>query len=442
MKLLAAIPRSILQKSYWALLLASALLMQGCQHTALTDPMVAIQIQDRNSLTETITTPERLKNYEELDFFSSQPYKKVLRIYRAKGKTHSKITTYHPNGSLWQYLEAEELRAHGAFQEWYPNGQKKIDAWVIGGTADVAQGAQRDWMFDKTSQVWDEQGNLMAIIPYKGGVLEGVSVYFYPDGKIEKELPYHNHALEGTSIQYYPDGKILSKTSYAQGEKQGLSIGYFQNGQIAWEENYTENLILKASYYNPKGELISKIDDGTGFRALFEGDALSHLIQIQQGFAEGGVKQFNPKGELYATYHIKNGKKIGEELIYYSSSEKESNLKTALQPKLSIPWSDNAVHGTVKTWYNNGQLQSERDFCRNKKMGPSLGWYRDGSLMLVEEYEEDKLAKGQYYKKNALDATSSVIQGSGLATLYDENGIFLRKVNYIKGDPVAPEDAP
>ncbi len=417
-----------------------ALFLSGCTHSNTSDSIVAIQIQDRNGLTETISTPERLEHYNQTNFLASQPYKKIVRIYRKEGKSKSIITTYHPNGAPWQYLEAEELRAHGAYKEWHPNGQLRIEAFVIGGTADVVQGAQKDWLFHGTSKVWDEQGKLLAILPYSQGALEGVSVHYHPSGAIEKELPYRRHVLEGTSTEYYPNGSIRSKISYKQGNKEGPSFGYFQNNQMAWEEEYKDNLILKGTYYNNKGEQLSSIEEGSGFRALFEGDTLSLMVQIQQGFAEGGVKQFTSKGELQATYYIKNGKKAGTETIYYLSSERAQDNKTQLQPKLSMNWEDNAVHGSVKTWYNNGQMQSQRDFCRNKKMGPSLSWYRDGSLMLVEEYEEDKLVKGLYYKKNGLDAISSVINGSGIASLYDENGVFLRKLSYIKGDPVDPNE--
>jgi antitoxin component YwqK of YwqJK toxin-antitoxin module len=104
-----------------------------------------------------------------------------------------------------------------------------------------------------------------------------------------------------------------------------------------------------------------------------------------------------------------------------------------------MDWSEGTIHGVVKTWYDNGQLQSERNFAHNQKTGASLAWYRDGSIMLVEEYENDRLMKGLYYRKNGLDAISSVVAGSGLATLYDEYGIFLRKVSYVKGEAVDPE---
>ena len=421
---------------YFLILLIAA----GCYRAGVEDSIVAIQIQDRNGLTETISTPERLENYNKIDFLTSQPYKKILRIYRNQGKSHSKITTYHPNGAVWQYLEAEELRAKGAYKEWFANGQQKIEATVIGGTADVSQGAQKDWLFHGTSFVWDEQGRLVAKLPYNQGALDGTSLYYFPTGKLEKEWPYQNHVLEGMAIEYHPNGGIRSKTAYKQGNKEGMSYGYFQNNQIAWEEEYRDNLILEGSYYNTKGELLSKVEEGSGFRALFEGDTLSYLVQIQQGFGEGGVKQFTNKGELQAIYHIKNGKKYGTETIYYLPPELEDGNKENFLPKISINWEDNRVHGSIKTWYSNGQLQSQRDFCRNQKMGPSLSWYRDGSLMLVEEYETDKLTKGLYYKKNGLDSISSVINGSGLAMLYDENGVFLRKVTYIKGDAVDPGD--
>jgi antitoxin component YwqK of YwqJK toxin-antitoxin module len=422
-------------KKYFPISLV-VVLLAACQHANFQEPLAMIQIQDRNGLTETVSAPNRLEKYDKIDFLTPQPYKKILRVYKKDGQNQSKITTYHPNGMVWQYLETKELRAHGAYKEWFQNGQIKIEATVIGGSADVSLGAQSDWLFDGTSKVWNEQGNLIATIPYVKGSLEGTSLYFFPSGALEKEVPYHKHLLEGVVIEYHLNGKIKSKTNYSEGKKKGMSTGYFQNGQIAWEEEYREDLILQGSYYTQRGEMIAEVVDGSGFRAIFNEDSLSLLIQIHQGFAEGGVKQFNPKGDLIGLYHIKNGRKTGEEIIYFSSLESQGS---SLQPKISLQWNDNMVHGCVKTWYSNGQMQSQREFSHNKRMGPSLGWYKDGSIMLVEEYDQDRLQKGLYYRKNGIDAISSVVNGSGIATLYDENGVFLRKVNYQKGDPLDPE---
>ena len=60
--------------------------------------------------------------------------------------------------------------------------------------------------------------------------------------------------------------------------------------------------------------------------------------------------------------------------------------------------------------------------------------------MMLEEYEEDRLVKGHYYKKHHKDPISSIFNGTGVATLYDAEGIFLRKVIYSKGKAIDPED--
>lgn len=410
----------------------------GCSHysPAVEDPLVAIQIQDRNGFTETISNSERLENYYSVDFLGSQPFKKVLRVYKKNGKNHSIITTYHPNGSIAQYLEAKEMRASGIYREWFPNGQTKIHSYVIGGTADITQGAQKDWLFDGTSQVWDEEGHLLAQIPYQGGVLNGTSVYYYPSGTVQCQIPYVKNMEEGDRIEFYPKGNVKSKTHFQKGIRSKDSNGYYENNLAAWIEEYTDGLLLKGTYYNLQGDLIAEVEDGRGQQARYENNALSFLLEIRQGVPEGIVKKFNPKGDLLALYSIKSNKKHGEEISYFLPEAGEHERKA----KLSIQWDQGSIHGIVKTWYRNGQLQSQREYCRSIKLGPTCAWYKNGSLMFVEEYENGLLVKGAYYKKNHNDPISTVMNGNGTAYLYDEDGAFMKKILYAKGKPTDPED--
>lgn len=421
------------------LLVLILLCATACHYAPPQEQIVAIQIQDRNGLTETINASDRLEVYQQVDFLSSQPYKKVLRVYKKEGKSHSKITTYHPNGMPWQYLEAQEMRAYGTYREWFSNGQLKIEATVIGGTADVAMGSQQDWLFEGLSKVWDERGNVLAYIPYEKGALEGTSLYFYPTGQKQKVVPFSKNVLQGELCEYFPNETLFARTNYKDGVKNGSSIGYFSNGVLAWEEDYSDGLLRTGHYYNQSGASFSEVTNGGGFQAQFENDKLAYLIETRHGRPDGRWQKYTPQGELISVSHIKHNQKEGEEIHYYLSTERASEGKNPL-PKLSIPWHDNMIHGTVQTWYDNGQLESQREFCRNKKMGPALSWYRDGSLMVLEEYEEDRLMKGHYYKKSQKDPVSSIINGTGIATLYDADGIFLRKVSYVKGKAVDPED--
>ncbi|MBI3900998.1 MAG: hypothetical protein HY324_02470 [Chlamydiia bacterium] len=413
----------------------SILLLSSCsRHTGSFDSLIAIHIQDRNGITETISIPEKLENYEKFDFLDSQPYKKVLRVYKGEQKNHAIITSYHPNGTLAEYLEAKEMRANGYFREWFPNGQMKIEAFVIGGTADITANAKKDWLFDGTCKVWDEQGNLVATIPYKKGNIEGVSVSYLPSGQIQKEISYYNSVEEGEYIEYYRNGSIKFKQCYSKGLKNGPSTGYFSNGTSAWTEECIEGRVLHGSYFSFNGDLIAQVKDGRGFQAIYYEDSIAFLSEMHQGKPEGSIKKYNVHEELTATYFLKNGKKQGEEIEYFPPSNKE------LRPKLSICWDQDMIHGIVKSWYPNGQLQSQREYCRNERLGPSCAWYKNGSLMLVEEYEEGRLVKGAYYKRNQNDPVSTISNGKGIATLYDEDGFFLRKVSYSKGKPIEPEE--
>jgi antitoxin component YwqK of YwqJK toxin-antitoxin module len=410
----------------------------GCHHASKNETFAFIQIQDRNGLTETISNPDRLPAYQAIDFLTSQPYKKVLRVYKGEEKSRSIITTYHPNGTLCQYLEAEEMRAHGAYREWFPNGQLKIEAIVLAGTADLSPGVQEDWIFDSLSKVWDEQGHLIATIPYNKGMLEGKSTYYYPSGQIEKELFFVKNRLDGQGIEYWPNGALKCVANYKNGNKEGRSEGFFADGKIASVEDYLDGRLRTGSYYSPYGDHVAQIENGGGFQASFDEGSMT-LIEHRIGLPDGLVQKFTRSSEIQRSYHLKSGKKHGEEVEYFLPADLAIPHDRPL-PKLSVNWHENMVHGTVKTWYNNGQLQSQREYSRNLRTGPSLAWYRDGSLMIYEEYEEDRLVTGQYCKMQKKEPVSSVIHGNGLATLYDETGALLRKVPYLKGKPVDPED--
>jgi len=413
----------------------------GCSYQASQDgtpTLVSIQIQDRNGMTETISQPDRLNSYGLSDFLSTQPYKKVLRVFKQDGKLAGKITTYHSNGQPWQYLEALDMRAFGPYKEWHSNGQLKIEATVIGGTADVGPGAQKNWLFDGTAQIWDELGRIQAKILYNKGAMEGTSLHYYPNGQIQRQMPYSQNDVEGEITEYYPDGQVDSTALYHRGIKEGLSHGYWADKKPRSIENYQVGLLLDGQYYLPDGTLASEVRSGSGYQAIFKGTSLERMVEHRRGKAEGLVKIYFPNGDLKTVYQIKNGKKNGEEIEYYSREERDDAGDHQL-PKISIPWDRDMISGIVKTWYNNGKLQSQRELSRNKRAGASLGWYQDGSLMCMEEYEEDKLVKGQYHKKNHKDPISTITNGNGFATLYDETGVLLRKVQYVKGKPIDPE---
>jgi antitoxin component YwqK of YwqJK toxin-antitoxin module len=398
--------------------------------------ILSMQIIDRNGFTETISNKERMATFQTTNFLTPQPFKKVLRVYgrNAAGQSSSKITSYHDNGELWHYLEAVDGRAHGMYQEWFSNGKQKIEATVVEGVADILDIAQTTWVFQGPCQVWDEQGALIATFNYEKGLLHAPARYFFKSGKLQKILPYNQGELQGTAQTFDEEGNLLEEIPYIRGEKHGEATLFWEPGQLLSRELYDHGRLQEASYFTSDGSQIAEVHEGHGKMAQFKEKSLSALFSITEGDIEGEVQFFHPNQTLYSSHKLKKGKKEGEEWEYYPSKKGEK-----LIPKLCVHWSDDQIQGQVRTWYPDGQLESQREISSNKKQGSAFAWYKDGFLMLMEEYENDLLFKGSYYKKGEKKAVTKVESGNGIATLYNSDGIFLKKVSYEKGKPITTD---
>lgn len=397
-------------------------------------PLVTISLIDRNGLSETISVPDRIKQYQTVNFLTSQPYQKVLRVFARNscGDITAIVTTYHVNGQVKQYLEVVNNRAFGYYREWHENGTMKLETKIIGGSPDICPGSEKSWLFDEVSKVWNNCGVLEAEIPYCRGKLEGISIYYHPNGAIWKEECYKDGVLNGTANVYRESGTLLSKTEYIQGVKCGSAYRYWSEDKLAADEEYVNGQLTEAQYWDPCGETIGEIHGGEGWRAVFGKETLTELQQYHQGKPDGEVKVLAKNGRIIRTYHMKDGSKNGEEIEY------RNLLLTAgpSTPKLSITWSNGVIQGPVKTWYENGKLESKREMSGNVKNGMLSAWYRDGSLMMIEEYDHDKLVKGEYFTRGDKFPVSTVNFGKGYATIYDADGVFIRKIVYHHGKPV------
>ncbi|MBS0646707.1 MAG: hypothetical protein JSR97_09005 [Verrucomicrobia bacterium] len=380
-------------------------------------------------MSQTISSKNRLSEFEKTDFFAPQPYQKVMRVYAKdkNGSLRAQITSYHPNGQIKQYLEAVDQRALGTYCEWYANGQKKVHAYVISGIADLNSQAETSWLFDGYTYAWDDEGHFIAKIPYALGELEGEALYYHPNGNLWKQLSHSKGVLHGLSSIYLEDGTAFQTTNYEHGEKHGICYRYWSPDQLAYEEHYNQGRLEEGCYLSAQGNLLAEVKNGEGTRAVFSKTSLAELQHYKNGWQEGLVKMLDAKGNIACSYHLKNTLKHGEELGYYPGTQ---------QPKIQLTWNMGVLQGSIKTWYEDGVLESQREMSQNQKNGLLTAWYRNSSLMLVEDYENDKLIKGEYYRMAEHVPVSKVENGKGLATLFSADGTFAKKVHYSEGRPV------
>lgn len=393
--------------------------------------LISIHIVDRNGFTETISSKDRLSKFQNVDFLKSQPYQKVLRIFsrNKKGDAFSIITTYHPNGNIKQYLDVVNARANGTYREWHANGQPSVAATVIGGAADITHVAEQSWIFDQTSLAWNEDGGLIASIQYCQGELQGPSIYYHSSGNIWKIIPYDKNEINGDLKIYLDTGALLQQTAFYKGVKHGSSLRYWPQGQIAAQEEYLQGKLEKGCYFSQQGELISEVNQGFGFRAVFGKENPVELQEYKRGILEGEVKVFNKTGQIIRIFRLKNGMKHGEEMNYYETP------CSPLQPKLSVHWYEGKIQGLVKSWYPNGVLESQKEMSNNTKNGFLRAWYTDGNMMLIEQYDTNKIIKGDYFKKGEKSPISQIVNGKGTATIFDSEGHFIQKIQYNNGKP-------
>jgi antitoxin component YwqK of YwqJK toxin-antitoxin module len=352
--------------------------------------LTMIQIVDRQGFSETISAEDRLHRYEGVDFSLSQPYQRVTRVFSTR---RSELTSYHSNGQLKQFLEVKNGRARGKYLEYYDNGQKKIEGTVIEGVGDLAEGSLATFVFDQMTRAWDRSGNIQAEVPYAKGFLQGRALYYYPSGEIFQMAEYEQNLPHGEFVEYREDGAVF------------------------FNEEYSFGLLINGTY--PDGKVIKQ----QGVKAIYEKGKLVKTVQVTDGLLNGNVFCFDEKGSMVGRYHLVDQARHGEEWIYY-----KTNL-----PKMLINWYMDKMQGVVKTWYENGALQSEKEMVDNHKQGPSVVWYPNGEVLMVEEYERGDLVKGSYFSKGKKEPVSKVVGGTGVATIFNEQGQIVKKIKYDRG---------
>ncbi len=396
---------------------------------APTSGLIQVSLLDQNGFSELISSKEKLADFSNVDFIEEpQPYKKVSRIFKDKeGKSAGILTSYYPSGQVRQYLEVKQGRAFGLYREWHMSGHLKVEVHVVGGMADLDALSEKTWIFDGTSKAFNSQGKVLAEITYAKGVLHGPQTYYHSEGGIKCQRRFEKGLKSGKEITFYTKGSVHQESVYIEGKLEGVSKHFWQNGQQAGYEVWDAGLLKEGRYTDEAGHFLNEIENGNGDRVFVTQTGLITRSVYKEGAASGRVEELDKEWQCLHFYHVKDGLKHGKEVFLFNPGS---------SPKLEITWLKGLIHGEQKTWYPNGQIESIREHSKNAKNGHTSAWYADGSLMLTEEYQKDKLIAGRYYTKGAAKIVSEVKNGSGIATLFDSEGNFESSVRYESSEPI------
>ena len=65
---------------------------------------------------------------------------------------------------------------------------------------------------------------------------------YYENGNLQHEIPYKNGLIHGLTKSYHKSGNIKFEAPYENGKKHGLEKYYYENGNIKYEILYKNGI--------------------------------------------------------------------------------------------------------------------------------------------------------------------------------------------------------
>jgi len=234
--------------------------------------------------------------------------------------------------------------------------------------------------------------------------------------------------------------------------------------------------------YNRIKAMLEAAPDGHKVRAKFVtrapgGTAITYVVMLTPLNAEGQPHGTELHfGDWYTapiqSVPFKNGQKHGTEQIFRTLSYYNPHTKRHVSNRYvhaEIPWEDDELHGTKKTFHANKKLASEATYVQGVLSGESRTYDDEGRLLRVATYRKGKkhgelfdywpsngnVKRVVHYKKGKVHGVAKGFylsgkpkwvlpfkdnQQHGTETEYEEDGAVIRTRHWRKGEEQTDEE--
>lgn len=97
---------------------------------------------------------------------------------------------------------------------------------------------------------------LMSEENYSNGILDGMTITYYPNGRKTEEIEYKNGAQNGIHNYYSEEGILIKKLKYEDDQLHGPAFYYDAQGQLTIEGFYKHGKKDKTWKYYENGEVV------------------------------------------------------------------------------------------------------------------------------------------------------------------------------------------
>jgi len=255
---------------------------------------------------------------------------------------------------------------------------------------------------------------------FSKGIKQGWQREWNEKGELVFQACFDQNQLHGPVLTWWSADQIRTRASFHEGKKEGKEEWFSKNGR-------QERL------------------------AFYQNDLL-----------HGQVKEWFPDGQLHLSQNYDTGKPVGEHILYYPKQEKAA----ASLAQILHYGEPGKFHGEQKTYFPNGQLQTEVYYNQGECEGTKRAWDPQGHLVEEASYVHGKL-NGMFFQRmsdgreilfgyknhfkngphtifyplnergeklKALTASFEDDLLQGIVAEYDEKGVRIVETPYSKGE--------
>jgi antitoxin component YwqK of YwqJK toxin-antitoxin module len=382
----------------------------------------------------------------------------------------------------WNYLSGQDITTdNGPNKIFYPNGKVSSEGLMRNGKPDgfwktyypsgiiKSVGNRRNHLLDSIWVFFNETGDTLQKVSYmlgkrngysieynleasvdpmnRGKIVsrelyindkrEGISQYFYTNGKLKEEVHYENNKRNGIAREFDKEGVLITLQTFnngfltnreklnrkdEKGLKQGIWKDFYANGRTRSEINYKDDIFngpfkefdevgnIKVLLQYNNGILIEEKDTaGMEIEIRNKFDSNGNLIysgSYRKDISVGIHRFYDTSGKVInAVLYNDDGTKSGEGIIT-NEGKKEGGWKyyNANGTIRSIGrYNNNLLTGDWKYFYDNGKTEQTGIFKNGKTDGVWKWYFKNGNVKREEEYFDGK-EEGIYVEYDSLGA--------------------------------------
>ena len=217
-----------------------------------------------------------------------------------------------------------------------------------------------------TQQIYNVRVSTMA---------DGIFEQYYGAVKVSGDVM--NGMKEGSWVENHPNSDIPHFIiQYKEDKRDGLYMEFDKQANLIKKIEYKNDSIHGGNYaWDKNGRATTK-------------------QEYKEGMLDGKSVIYTDKGFIQEEAEYKAGKRHGI-TTWYLYGEKMQGPKYVM-----YTYQDGKFEGVQETYYENGNIKTQKMFSNNVQNGPAIEYYEDGSIKSEANYKNGEL-KGRVkeYKK-------------------------------------------